>query len=171
MALAGLGGRTARSEKLCATIVNHAAWRRASVIGVFAPMPSEPDIELLWPAAQGKTLCYPTIRMGRLAFVSVSHVNSVKAGSRSFREPVFDPEFVVPPPEIDLLLVPGAAFCRDGRRLGRGGGFYDRFMSSPGFRASKMGVCFDLQILRELPVESHDIPVDQVVTESGIQIR
>ena len=168
-ALAKLRGRAARSEKLCAALVASAEWRRASVVAIFAPMESEPDIELLWPHAHGKTLCYPTIRMGGLDFIAVSHADSVKIGQWGFREPVFDPAHVIPPDEFDLVLVPGAAFTADGQRLGRGGGFYDKLLASPRFRAFKIGVCFDLQLVREVPLEAHDRRVDQVVTESGIQ--
>ena len=168
-ALAGLRGRAARSEKLCAAIVDSAAWRRASVVAIFAPMESEPDIELLWPHARGKTLCYPTIRMGGLDFIAVSHADSVKIGQWGFREPVFDSAHVIPPDEFDLVLVPGAAFTADGQRLGRGGGFYDKLLATPRFRAFKVGICFDRQLVPTVPLEAHDQRVDRVATESGIQ--
>ena len=168
-ALANLRSRAARSEKLCAAIVDSAAWRRASVVAIFAPMETEPDIELLWPHAHGKTLCYPTIRMGGLDFIAVSHADSVKIGQWGFREPVFDPAHVIPPDEFDLVLVPGAAFTADGHRLGRGGGFYDKLLATPGFRAFKIGICFDCQLVAAVPLEAHDQRVDRVATESGIQ--
>lgn len=167
--LTKLRGRGPRSEKLCAAIVDSAAWRRASVVAIFAPMESEPDIELLWPHAHGKTLCYPAIRMGGLDFVAVAHSESVTIGQFGIREPVFDPAYVIPPDEFDLVLVPGAAFTRDGQRLGRGGGFYDRLLATPGFRARKMGICFDRQLVCAVPLEPHDQRVDCVATESGIQ--
>ena len=62
---------------------------------------------------------------------------------------------------------PGAAFTANGDRLGRCGGVYDRLLSSPGFRAFKVGVCFDRQVLEEVPVEAHDQRVHRVVTEAG----
>jgi len=167
--LTKLRSRGPRSEKLCAAIVESAVWRRASVVAIFAPMESEPDIELLWPQAHGKTLCYPTIRMGGLDFVAVTHPESVTVGQFGIREPVFDPAHVIPPDEFDLVLVPGAAFTKDGQRLGRGGGFYDRLLATPGFRARKIGICFDRQIVETMPIEPHDRRVDFVVTESGIQ--
>jgi 5-formyltetrahydrofolate cyclo-ligase len=167
--LAKLRGRGPRSEKLCAAIVDSVVWRRASVVAIFAPMESEPDIELLWPHAHGKTLCYPTIRMGGLDFVAVTHPASVTIGQFGIREPVFDPAHVIPPDEFDLVLVPGAAFTKDGQRLGRGGGFYDRLLATPGFRARRIGICFDRQLVRTLPLELHDQRVEYVATESGIQ--
>ena len=72
---------------------------------------------------------------------------------------------------FDLVLVPGLAFTAEGERLGRGGGFYDRLLSSPGFRAFKVGVCFDRQMRETLPMEPHDQRVHRVVTEKGFLQR
>ena len=130
-------------------------------------MESEPNVELLWQEAAGKTLCYPTIRQGGLDFIGVAGPDSVQPGQFGIREPVFDQARVIPPDTFDLVLVPGAAFTANGERLGRGGGFYDRILSTPGFRAFKVGVCFDRQVLESIPVEPHDQKVHRVVTEKG----
>lgn len=72
--------------------------------------------------------------------------------------------------EIDCVLVPGVAFDLAGRRLGRGGGFYDRFLArlAPHDRprASALGVCFESQVLADIPCSPHDARVDRVLTES-----
>jgi 5-formyltetrahydrofolate cyclo-ligase len=68
----------------------------------------------------------------------------------------------IPLNALDLVLVPGVAFDRAGRRLGRGLGFYDRLLAEvPGV---KCGVAYDWQILSELPAEPHDMSVDFIVT-------
>lgn len=71
--------------------------------------------------------------------------------------------------DIDGILVPGVAFDRNARRLGRGGGFYDRFLDE--YRRVSdgwvVGVAFDEQIVPEVPMDEHDIPLDAVVTPSG----
>jgi 5-formyltetrahydrofolate cyclo-ligase len=67
--------------------------------------------------------------------------------------------------KIDLIVVPDLAFSRDGHRLGRGGGFFDRLLAGPGAAAYKLGVCFDFQLLESIPIEPHDIVMDTVVTE------
>lgn len=159
--------RNRRSFDICDAIISHTAWRRSTIVAIFAPMEHEPDVELLWNYAQGKTICYPTIRQGGLDFIGVGGPESVTIGQFGFREPVFDQARVIPPDTFDLVLVPGAAFTPNGDRLGRGGGFYDRLLSSPGFRAFKVGVCFDRQVFDELPLEAHDQRVHRVVTESG----
>jgi 5-formyltetrahydrofolate cyclo-ligase len=165
--LAKMRERARRSKDICKAITDHPSWRRSIIIAIFAPMEMEPDVELLWKYAEGKTVCYPTIRMGGLDFISVGGPESVTVGQFGIREPVFDQARVIPPDTFDLVLVPGAAFTANGDRLGRGGGFYDRLLSSPGFRAFKVGVCFDRQVLDALPLEAHDQRVHRVVTESG----
>jgi 5-formyltetrahydrofolate cyclo-ligase len=159
--------RDRRSQAICDAIISHTAWRRSTIVAIFAPMKHEPDVELLWKHAEGKTMCYPTIRQGGLDFIGVIGPESVTIGQFGFREPVFDQARVIPPDTFDLVLVPGAAFTANGDRLGRGGGFYDRLLSSSGFRAFKVGVCFDRQVLNQVPVEEHDQRVHRVVTESG----
>jgi 5-formyltetrahydrofolate cyclo-ligase len=69
---------------------------------------------------------------------------------------------------FDLVVVPGVAFDRRGSRLGRGCGYYDRFLSGLGGTAVTAGLAFSGQIVKEVPVDTWDIPVDVVVTEDGV---
>lgn len=67
------------------------------------------------------------------------------------------------PESIDLIVIPGVAFDEHGFRLGRGAGYYDRFLPKAS-RAHKLGLAYDFQVLKEVPVESHDIPLDSLLT-------
>ncbi len=67
---------------------------------------------------------------------------------------------------MDLIVVPAVAFDRLGNRIGRGKGFYDRLLLKS--KAPKIGIAYDFQILDTIDVESHDIPVDIVISETGI---
>jgi 5-formyltetrahydrofolate cyclo-ligase len=67
-----------------------------------------------------------------------------------------------------VVIVPGLAFTVRGDRLGQGGGWYDRFLIGTRSECTTIGVGFDLQLVERLPVEPHDVPLDAVVTESGI---
>jgi 5-formyltetrahydrofolate cyclo-ligase len=78
---------------------------------------------------------------------------------------VRSPELQFGTEKIDLIVVPGSAFSRDGHRLGRGGGLFDRLLADPAAAAYKLGVCFDFQLLESIPIEPHDIVMDTVVTE------
>jgi len=70
-------------------------------------------------------------------------------------------------PEIDVVVVPGVAFDRRGFRLGRGAGYYDRFLKNFPQGIPLIGLAFDFQILDSLPLEPHDLSVTRVVTNSG----
>ncbi len=134
-------------------------------------MPSEPDLSDLFheTGAAEKSFCYP--RCGdsdsALRFYAVEEEAQLRPSQLgAFREP--DPSACreIAPGEIDLVIVPGVAFTPDGAtRLGRGGGFYDRFLSEPTLEAKSIGVCFALQLRENLPREAHDLPVDLVITE------
>ncbi len=68
--------------------------------------------------------------------------------------------------EIDMVLVPGVAFDRCGRRLGQGGGYYDWFLSQTDIIS--IGLSFEFQLVKKIPVESHDQSVDFIVTEKQV---
>lgn len=65
--------------------------------------------------------------------------------------------------EIELIIVPAVAYDRKGNRLGRGKGFYDRLLSTT--QAVKIGVGYEFQLIDEIPVEPHDVPMDMVITQ------
>ena len=65
--------------------------------------------------------------------------------------------------EIELVVVPGVAFDRKGKRLGRGKGYYDRLLATA--KATKIGIGYEFQLVEEIPAEPHDIPMDVVITE------
>lgn len=77
-------------------------------------------------------------------------------------------ERIVAPSVIDLVLVPGLAFDKEGYRTGYGGGYYDRFFAISNKNMVKVGLCFDLQIVTEVPKDPYDIPVDYIITEDRI---
>lgn len=72
---------------------------------------------------------------------------------------------IVSPDLVDLVLVPGVAFDERGYRVGYGGGYYDRFFSGLKRDVVKIGLCYELQILSQVPIDSYDIPVDYILTE------
>ncbi len=87
------------------------------------------------------------------------------------RHGIPEPEASVPaenPEIIDIILNPGVAFTKDCKRLGYGGGYYDRLMEQTRDDSIKIGIAFDLQIVETLPVEIHDIRLDYIVTASEI---
>lgn len=75
---------------------------------------------------------------------------------------------VVDPASIDVILVPGLGFDRNGRRLGRGGGHYDRFLGELPPTTPRLGICFARQVLDSIPEEPHDARVDVVVSDASV---
>jgi len=69
--------------------------------------------------------------------------------------------------EIDLIVVPGVGFDEQGCRIGHGNGYYDGLLRNS-TNAIHIGLAFENQIVKEVPIESHDIPVDKIVTEERI---
>jgi len=73
------------------------------------------------------------------------------------------------PPEDSVAIVPGIAFTRDCRRIGYGGGFYDRFLAA--YPGPSIALAFDLQIVDHIDSDPHDIPVDFIVTETQVYCK
>mgnify|MGYP001770361598 CR=1 FL=1 len=97
-------------------------------------------------------------------------IQSLDTGLQTDRMGLRNPTTGTPVPfeDIDLVIVPGLGFDRKGNRLGRGGAYYDRFLSSPGMRAEKWAVAFSEQILDAIPHEEKDVPMNAIVTDTGI---
>ena len=87
----------------------------------------------------------------------------LELGSFHIEEPTGND--VADPSEIELVVVPGVAFDRKGKRLGRGKGFYDRFLKES--RATKVGVGYEFQLIEEVPSEPHDVGMDIIVTQNS----
>ena len=140
----------------------------------------EPDTApiLEYALARGLTVGVPVVRGKDMAFRAiVGHEGPFVTGAFGIREPPPDSPELYPlrdPVWPALILVPGLAFSADGKRLGRGGGYYDRFLSSFLARYANMrreitlaGICNSSMVIDEIPVEPHDIRVDCLLTEKG----
>ena len=160
--------RAEKSARLCEAIAASPAWQSARTVAIFAPQPREPDVEMLWSRGSGKSFAYPRVTEGRLDLHRVDSLYELAPGAFGVREPAADLAHAVSPGTLDLILVPGVAFTADGARLGRGGGFYDRLLASLPAHVCKIGACFSLQLLGELPKEPHDQHVDFLATENGL---
>jgi 5-formyltetrahydrofolate cyclo-ligase len=159
--------RAEGSAEICRRIEAMPEWADARTVAFYAAQPSEPDLSALLDV-RGKAFCFPRVSGDGLEFHRCESRDLLRPGPWKLLEP--DPRHcpVIAAREIDLLFIPGLAFTRTGGRLGRGGGFYDRFLIGVHPRAEKAGICFHAQILAALPLEGHDHEVDQVVTEKAV---
>jgi 5-formyltetrahydrofolate cyclo-ligase len=158
--------RAAASAQLRAQILNFEGWNRSRLVMLFAPMPKEVDVALLWPdaAAAGKSLCFPRF-LPSTGFYEACLVQDpglqLRPGAFGIREP--SPECPgISLNRLDLVLVPGVGFTRDGHRLGRGRGYYDRLLAD--VLGLKCGVGFDQQLVDTIPCEPHDVNLHWVLT-------
>ena len=141
------------------------AEERPAVAALFAPLPDEIDISPLLRTV-GCRVVLPRVADGPNGEPEMEFYDFDPAAMTRGAYGIDEPQGEVPcPPErIDLMVVPGMAFTREGTRLGRGKGYYDRYIAREGFRARRIGVCFRHQLLAELPAEPHDRRMDDVVT-------
>ena len=102
-----------------------------------------------------------TYELARLKGLDGRHV---RRGPMGIREPA-DAE-TVPPRDVGAWIVPGLAFTRGGKRLGYGGGWYDRLLASASASAVKIGVAYSFQIVDDLPSAPHDVPLTAIVDDS-----
>jgi len=146
----------------------------ASTILAYAAFGTELSLDPFITAAldTGKRIAIPAIDWTRKSMVAHQITNldtDLILGRYDIRIPREGCP-VVEPEQIDVILVPGLAFDRTGNRLGRGAGFYDRYISAlkdSGHNPTLIGVCYHAQIVDSVPTEPHDHRVDRVITELG----
>lgn len=138
-------------------------WRAAKRVAAFVPLRDEPPFLEPWPS--GKLFAFPRIDGERLDFRWVESPADLVPGSFGILEPPPGAEVAS---GFDLVLVPGLAFDRLGRRLGRGRGFYDRFLITLPPEVPTAGVCPGFRLVSAVPTKSHDVAVRYVVTENEL---
>jgi 5-formyltetrahydrofolate cyclo-ligase len=151
-----------QSANLAEQLRNWPLWQSSSSIAGFSALAGEPDVLDPWPA--DKRIALPRVSGLDLTFHRVASRAELQAGSFGILEP--SAEAPAACDKFDLILIPGLAFDRHGGRLGRGKGFYDRFLAAA--RGTRAGVCFDDQIVGKVPTGPHDLRVDFVVTPSAV---
>jgi 5-formyltetrahydrofolate cyclo-ligase len=114
----------------------------------------------------GKSLLLPFLEDGVMEAAEVHPGEALRATDYGPREPTR--RVAVDPGSVDLVVAPGLAFDRQGRRLGYGGGHYDRYLGRLGPEAIRIGVGFAFQVVEEVPAGPGDRRVDLVVTDTEV---
>lgn len=147
-------------EKLAA----HPLFQKSQVVMLYCSLPDEVDTHaLISQYSQSKTVLLPVVCGNDILLKVYKGLDDMQIGAYGIQEPVGHDyeEFE----SIDLIVVPGMAFDRQGNRLGRGKGYYDRFLSDKRLsKAYKMGLCFSCQLLDEVPTDENDVKMDEVIT-------
>lgn len=156
--------KSAASRRIFGQVAASDEFRRAEVVAVYASLADEPQTAEFISEWQGcKRIVLPRVEGDVMRFYDYAP-ERMRKGAFGISEPVGD--VPCPPENIDFMVVPAVAFTRAGERLGRGRGFYDRYLSQAGFRAYTVGVCFSVQFADELPSEPFDVAVCKVISDS-----
>jgi len=146
-------------------------FEEAQVVMIYLPMRRELDVAPLalrgWQ--EDKVICAPKLSWEHRHMLPIQ-IHSLETGLITtlgdLREPADDQP--VPLDMLDLVIVPALAYDRRGNRLGRGAGFYDRFLASPGFTGVAVGIAFREQLVDRVPVQRNDVAVHALVTDEEI---
>jgi 5-formyltetrahydrofolate cyclo-ligase len=153
------------SARACEVFLAQEAYRRAKTLLLYVPLPGEADVRWVMDRAvrDGKAVALPRFvpETGAYGAFLVGD-EPLAPGPFGVLEPGAGRPVAVN--RLDLIMAPGLGFDARGRRLGRGKGFYDRLLS--GAAGLKCGLCFEEQLLAEIPAEPHDVGVHCLATPS-----
>ena len=153
---------TTASEKLVRLFLETELYRQAKTIYGYLPYNQEVrTVPILEQAlADGKRVAVPKVCGEEMKFIYMTDLTQVEAGYAGIPEPIADGPVGDDP--TALVLMPGMAFTKNGQRMGYGGGFYDKFLSEEPNHPT-IALCYDFQIVENLPTEEFDVPVDCVL--------
>lgn len=162
--------RGKKSEQICQTLCGLEEYRQAVEIFCYVSFRSEVETIALIDKIllEQKHLYVPRVFGREMRFFEIHSRADLISGTFGILEPILRQGIVeVSPSEDSLMILPGVAFDADGRRLGYGGGYYDRYLEHvPGCR--RLGLAYACQIADVLPQEVSDIAADMVITEKQI---
>ena len=163
--------RGQKSRLACKRLVATPQFQTASTVMLFLSLPHEVDTsEAILAAWQAdKIVAVPKVSREQRHMIAVQITSldkDISTGACGLRNPTAGAP--VPLGEIDLVVTPGLGFDRKGNRLGRGGGYYDRFFAHEQVKACKCGFAFAEQLIDSVPVTDSDQPIDMLVTDTEI---
>ncbi|MCK4802196.1 5-formyltetrahydrofolate cyclo-ligase, partial [bacterium] len=168
-----------KSEKIEKELFSLPEFQRAKTVMFYVSFRSEVETEKMTRNALKlkKKIVIPVVHGEKIVVYEIKNLKKeLTKGSFGIKEPKKEFRRRVNQKEIDLVVVPGVVFDKRGGRLGYGRGYYDRFLRSKSIRlkmsrsrkCALIGLAFDLQIARKIPLVEEDMKVDKIVTESGI---
>lgn len=151
-----------KSRLLGLKFLSSEAYRKAEALYGYMPYNQEVrTVPILEQALRdGKRVAVPKVYGDEMRFLYVTDLSHMEKSEYGIPEPIADEP--VAEDRNALVLMPGLAFDRDGHRIGYGGGFYDKFLAAEPDHPT-VALCYDFQVVEQLPVEEYDIPVDCVI--------
>ena len=143
------------------------AIQKAKHILFYASMPAEVDTLAMIKQAllSGKGVVLPIVEQNQRKLIPtrISSMEDLHKKKHGIAEPHYDPDKIVDLMDLDAVIVPGLAFDKERNRLGRGAGYYDRFLSTLPKTVMTVGLAFDFQLTESLPIQAHDVCLQQVI--------
>ncbi len=169
----GLGqdGRREKSESIASRFLEQPEYKSAGTVLFYVNFRDEVGTRGLIAQAleDGKKVLAPKVdrKAHRLKLFEIKDGSAdLEAGYMGIYEPVEAKTREAAPGEVDLVVLPGVGFDSKGRRLGYGGGYYDRLIETLRPGVGLVALAFDVQVVDEIPSEDHDKKVDKIVTET-----
>ena len=161
-----------QSAQACQLLIEQPEYRQAEIMMVFLSLPGELDTTALVLKAwqDRKRILGPRVSWEQRRMIPIeihSLTQDLTLTGMGLREPVSGEP--IPPSLIDLVIVPGLGFDPCGNRLGRGRGFYDRFLANPEFHGVACALAFEQQFVEELPSGPLDRSMDLLVTNTKVR--
>ncbi|SNB46338.1 5-formyltetrahydrofolate cyclo-ligase [Geobacter sp. DSM 9736] len=159
------------SRRIQRTFITCDLFIQARSIALYAPIRNEVETGEVLAAAlkMGKTVLFPSVAPEGLLFRTVETVHHLCPGAYGISEPTAE-RGIVDPEAADIIVVPGVAFDRSGRRIGYGKGYFDRALHRLEGSGRLVGFCFDFQLVDEIAGEPHDVQMDMIITERQIVV-
>ena len=161
--------KSEKSAIIKGKLFNEKEFKKAKLVMFYVSLKDEVDtLSMIDEAVKmGKRVCVPVILKEEKRLIAGEIKDREKDLERQhfgIYQPIAGHVREVPLENIDLVVVPGIAFDKSNVRLGRGHGYYDRFLCGLPKKTRTIGIAFDFQVLEYLPKDSHDIPVWKTIT-------
>lgn len=162
-----------KSLRIAKNLYKENSFTQAKHIGITVSQFPEVDtysiIKTCWEL--GKVVSVPKClpKSKKMEFRRLESFNQLEKVYFNLLEPIVEATELTDHSEIDLLIVPGVAYTKAGNRLGFGGGYYDRYLTS--YKGATLSLAFEEQILNSLPIENHDQPVQKILTEEEFSVN
>lgn len=161
---------TERLVQWLATSLKSSAFEATPIVGLYSAIRSEPDLSSFHSELMrnGFRVAYPRVENEGLSYYLVQSMNEMQRGAYKILEPSPLAERKVVASELAVLCIPGVAFTQNGIRLGYGGGYFDKLLADDAVIAIRVGVTFTAQCVVNLPIESHDVRMHYLLTETSV---
>ena len=162
------------SEKIVERFMQLEEYAAAKTVMFYVDVRDEVRTRQALPAAiaSGKRIVVPYCVDGELELFWLESMEELELGMYRILEPTASMRTVerkrLQPTDLDLVMVPGVAFDRNGGRTGHGKGYYDKLLQHARLDAPLIALSFECQLFEKIPAESHDIFMDKVVTEAAV---